>query len=188
MFDLEQSKIVEKIDIYLELLCIILLILLVFSNISLANHDETSILSPADIVRRFCKLDSEGQRLSSETFASILPLVTWEEEAGDVIFVILGYKIGIPIIVNSTATVSVEYQYLGSTDSIGFTDDQKRKRIINFKLVKQNGIWKIKEPVTAPHVYWETAIKYLKTISNYEPMRTKQIETIIKMIKKARVK
>ena len=166
-----------------------LFIILVLTKDTLANNKDKYSAIPLKVVENFCLLDAQGKRLKGETWQkSIAPLVTWPEEAGDMIFVISDYKIGKAKILDSTATVSVSYRYLGSTDFIKFSEYVKnveQTRTITFKLVKENGVWKIKEPITAPHVYWKETVSYLRKLQNEEPLRKKQLESIIKKIEKA---
>jgi len=146
--------------------------------------------TPEEVIQEFCQLDMKGNRLSSETWLGVLPLVTWSEEitAGElnkVIHVISGFKIGESIILNSTARVSVEYRYLGSTDTLEFSEPKEKRRTIIFELIKQNGSWKIQNPILAPHVDLEAGIGYLKLLQKRKPHRKEQLEMIIKKITEA---
>lgn len=155
------------------------------SEKGLAEQSRGYAESPEKVVEKFCQMDSEGYRLSHETWNKISPLVAWTEEAGDVFSVISNFKVGKAIIGNSTAMVPVEYNTLGSTNTIDFTEDSKKIRKITFVIKKQNGIWKIQEPVTAPHVNWKVAIEYIMKIKKAEPAREKALNLIIQKIKKA---
>jgi len=141
-------------------------------------------LSPQDVVRTFCKLDADGSRLSSGARRNIDPLLDWGEEGGyDEFIVIRDFKVNKAIIHNSTATVTVEYHVLGSTDSFQFSKASDHRSLINFSLLKQNSSWKIRQPLIAPHVYWNQAITHLESLQEDEPVRRKQLEIIIEMIK-----
>lgn len=146
--------------------------------------------TPEEVIQVFCQLDKKGNRLSSETWQGVLPLVTWSEEitAGElnkVIHIISGFKIGESTILNSTARVSVEYRYLGSTDTLEFSEPKEKRRTIIFELIKQNGSWKIQNPILAPHVDLEAGIGYLKLLQKRKPHRKEQLEVIIKKITEA---
>lgn len=154
---------------------------------SLANQSDAYPLTPEGVVRKFCQLDAEGYRLGSDTWTKVSPLVTWTEEAGDMIFVIGGFKVSKATILDSTAEVIVEYEVLGSTNFIEFSEAPKQKSKVTFKIVKQIGRWKIQEPITAPHVDWKTAIAHLKDLQR-TPERKEQLELIIQKIMKAREK
>lgn len=144
------------------------------------------VLSPREVVTRFCKLDAAGSRLSSDTRKNTETLLAWGEEEGyDEMAVIKDFKVHKAVIMDSVATVIVEYNVLGSTDAFKFSKDTNRYSKIKFKLIKQNAHWKIKEPVVAPHVYWKTAINHLRLLQKDEPVRKEQLESIIKAIEKA---
>ena len=124
--------------------------------------------SPKDVVEKFCEMDAKGQRVRGDTWRqNVAPLVTWPEEAGDMIFVIVGYEVGKAEILNSKARVSVKYRYLGSTNFIDFSSpgkDLRQERIVVFELARIDGTWKIKGPITAPHVNWKVVIADLKAL------------------------
>ena len=121
-----------------------------------------------DVVENFCELDAQGQRLQGDTWSlNVAPLITWPEEAGDMIFVISSYEVGKAEILNSKARVSVKYRYLGSTNFIDFSSpgkDLRQERIVVFELARIDGTWKIKGPITAPHVNWKVVIADLKAL------------------------
>ena len=145
--------------------------------------------SPKDVVEKFCEMDAKGQRVRGDTWRqNVAPLVTWPEEAGDMIFVIVGYEVGKAEILNSKARVSVKYRYLGSTNFIDFSSpgkDLRQERIVVFELARIDGTWKIKGPITAPHVNWKVVIADLKALQHEEPQRKEQIGILIKKIEKA---
>jgi len=146
----------------------------------------SSQLSPKDVVEKFCQIDANGLRLSSDTRGDIDQLLDWGEEGGyDEMIVIKDVIVNRVAITSSTATVSVVYRILGSTDSFNFSKAPNKKSIVNFKLAKNGGFWEIKEPVIAPHVNWKNAINHLRLLQEREPSRKKQLESIIKEIEKA---
>lgn len=141
---------------------------------------------PRQIMSLFCKLDADGARLSSDTRRDIEQLLDWGEEGGyDEMVVIKSFKIHKEYIRKSTATVSVEYNVLGSTDSVDFSAVPGKKKVINFSLERIDGRWKIKEPIIAPHVNWRKAIDHLRLLQRNEPSRKKKLEGIIKKIGQA---
>ncbi|PIV20898.1 MAG: hypothetical protein COS40_10205 [Deltaproteobacteria bacterium CG03_land_8_20_14_0_80_45_14] len=192
--DLKFSRHIKSIWKVIRLFYLIFgLVVWIIANCSSANQTDTNSSSPDDVVKRFCKLDSEGKRLSSRTWGSFLPLVTWAEEitAGEsikVIHIIENFNIENTLVHDSIASVFVRYNYLGVTDTVEFSKPLKQEQVIEFRLLKQNRIWKIKEPVIAPHVNWESAIEYLKPAIDERPERKKQLELIIEKIKKAQRK
>ena len=188
MSKIQESKNITRLS-KLILFCILLSLCRYgfFSDKGWANQPDEYPSTPEGVVQKFCKLDDEGKRLASDTWGSIVPFVTWPEEAGDMIFVIAGFKVGRATIADTTAKVPVEYKVLGSTDFIEFLEaTQKRATPYVYNLIKQIGKWKIQGPVSAPHVHWETAIAHLKEIQRSEPVRKEQLELIIQKIMKAK--
>lgn len=165
-----------------------LVVLVFLLNISDAGCSERQKLiqsSPEDVVNTFCQLDSAGARLSTASWTTIAPFVGWAEEAGaEVISVITTFKIIKSDVFKTKANMTVEYTYLGSTDSIRFLESTTRRTII-FKLIKSNDNWKIIAPVTAPHVEWTHVIEHLKTLGTAEPSRKKKLDFIITQIEHA---
>lgn len=144
--------------------------------------------TPSSIVQKFCELDAKGVRLNSDSRGEIDPLLDWGEEGGyDTMSVINDFKVKQTSITDSEATVTVEYDLLGSTDYFVFAKDI-RKYVVNYKLKKQNGVWKIKDPISAPQVNWKVAIAHLKRISKSDPFsksETVKLNIIINGIRKA---
>lgn len=172
-------------------LAILLFMIIFFSHRGLATQGDKYPSTPEGVVEKFCQLDAEGWRLSSKTYESMLPLVTWPEEitAGEtmrVIHLISGFKLGNPTIQDSIAKVTVEYQYLGSTDTLEFSEAKRKRRTIIFELIRQNDKWKIQKPLTAPHVSWGAGIVYLRSLQKNKSYRKEQLEVIIQKIMKAK--
>lgn len=151
-----------------------------------ANSGRKYPSSPVRVVQELCELDAQGKRLRGEIWQQyIAPLVTWQEEAGDMIFIVSDYKIGKAKILDSRAKVPVEYSCLGSTDFISFSMAEKQTKTITYELIKQKGAWKIERPITAPHVLWKETITFLRALQKDEPQRKKQLDNIIQKIEKA---
>lgn len=152
----------------------------IFPRNSLANQGNQYPSTPEGVVEKFIQLDAEGKRLSGKTSGEILKFVTWTEFGAEVIVLISTFKVGKAAINGMTATVPVEYEEWGLTDTIEFTSSHSR-RVITFKLSK-DAVWKIDGPVTAPHVYLKVAITYLRRLQKMEPARQDSLEEIIKKI------
>jgi hypothetical protein len=162
-----------------------IVLLIAFDSFGGGVQDMSSQSSPKDVVEKFCKLDAAGSRLSSDTrkTTNIESLLAWGEEGGyDEMIVIKNFKVNKAVITDSVATVTVEYNVLGSTDIFKFSKETNRHSKIEFKLLKQNAHWKIKEPVIAPHVHWKTAINHMRLLQKDEPVRKEQLESVIKKI------
>lgn len=162
---------------------IMIMVLIAIDSFGGGVQGMSSQSSPKDVVEKFCKLDAAGARLSSDTRKDIETLLAWGEEGGyDEMIVIKDFKVNKAVIGKSTSKVSVDYFVLGSTDSFIFHKAKNRRSSVNFKLLKQEGKWKIEGPVIAPHVYWENAISHLRLLQKSEPARKKQLESIIRAI------
>ena len=148
-------------------------------------NSQSTLRDPKKVVESFCNLDYRGYRLSGESIKKIFPLVSWQDESSEIIIIIKKYKVGNASLKNSMALVPVDFYVLGSTDFTSFKRDIHMKRRIEYKLTKSKNEWKIKEPITAPHVYWENAINHLKLLQKSEPERRNQIQDIIDNIMKA---
>lgn len=152
----------------------------IFPGNSLANQGNQYPATPEGVLEKFIQLDAKGKRLRGDIAAEILNLVSWTETGAEVVVLISHFKVGKATITGRTATVPVEYEEIGSTDTLGFTSSPRR-RVITFKLSKDI-VWKVDEPVTAPHVHWKVAITHLKQLQKMEPIRKDSLEEIIKKI------
>lgn len=169
---------------FLNLAFLFVLVMPVCSSAQPYNHPST----PEDIVQKFCQLDADGMRLRGDTWRQrVLPLVTWTEEAGDMIFIIESFKVSKATVNGDKATVPVDYVTIGSTDFIQFANPSpKWVNTYSYQLVKKNGLWKIDAPISGPHVHWKTTIADLRTLQKNEPSRSAALEAIIQNIDKAR--
>jgi hypothetical protein len=134
-------------------------------------------IEPNQVVERFCKVDFDGARLSSETSASARELTDWVDEPGwDSMVVITGYKLSKPQSTSKTSTISVKYDVAGVLDGWKWTDakdmdtaDIKTESIIEFTLEQRDGLWKVTTPFFRPHVGVNTALNITKLAwSEYE--------------------
>jgi hypothetical protein len=170
--------------IFLNLTVLLILLMPVCSSAEQYDHP----LTPEEVVQKFCQLDADGMRLSGDTWRQrILPLVTWTEEAGGMIFVIDSYKVGKAKVNGDKATVPVDYVTIGSTDYIQFSNPSpKWVNPYSYHLVKKNGAWKIDGPLSAPHVHLKITIDSLRRLQKEEPSRKSALEAIIQKINVAR--
>ena len=113
-------------------------------NYSFAMAADT----PSEVVRKFCQLDYQGSRLSSDGFKAIKSLIAYPEEPGCYIAIgIRSFKIKSEKIHGNKAEVVVEYDIDQSWPSgidVGNTEVAK--------LVKSNGIWRIEKYIEYPRV------------------------------------
>ena len=104
--------------------------------------------SPSEVVRKFCQLDYEGARLSSEAYSAILPLIAYPAEPGwDTAVGIKGYALKKEMINGDVAEVVVEYDI----DQI-WPEGDPPNREETIKLVKYGHVWKIQEYILYPRV------------------------------------
>ena len=93
------------------------------------------------VVEKFCHLDAQGKRLSSDYNDEFKNLTTWEDEPGwDTVVLIRGYTITQEIYQGNRARVTVFYQ---------LKSKPPEKVVYRLRLI--NGVWKIDTPQTEPH-------------------------------------
>ncbi len=139
----------QKVRMHMRLLQIIFLTG-VFSFQTLAQTSYAS--SPQAVVKRYCKLDFGGSRLSSNGFQTMAGLYDWEGEPGwDESIVIKSFAVKGQKIDGRHAVVSVEYIQVGTLGGESFESSQKVEEI-TFKLIKKGGRWRITSPIIPPHV------------------------------------
>ena len=130
---------------------LIAFVVVLYLPISMGIAAET----PSDVVRKFCQLDYEGARLSSDTYKKIIPLVAYPEEPGwDIVIGIRSYEIKNEHIQGNKAEVIVKYDIDRSWPP-GIRPNNREV----VKLVKLDGIWRIEEYVTSLRVSVEILCK-----------------------------
>lgn len=101
--------------------------------------------APEDVVRRYCNLDEQGARLSSERWKETAALVTWPDEPGwDEVTVITGFRIASVKTTGDQSTVTVAYDVVG-------VNGKTMRETVPFKLTRINKRWQITEPQIQPH-------------------------------------
>ncbi len=99
------------------------------------------------VVERFCRLDFEGARLSTDAYQPILSLISYPAEPGwDRAIGITWYKIKSVSVEDNEAEVTVNYSIPGIENTL----DLKEYETENIKLKKINGCWKISEYIQLP--------------------------------------
>lgn len=131
--------------------------------ISFATCAFGSLVS--DVVNRYCKLDSEGFRLSSDNYDEIRNLMAWEkdqdEPGWDCFKIISDYKMINVRSTNETATVTVQYGIIGTLCGTEL-DRKSYLDIVDFKLITTDNTWKIREYVPYPRISIDAAIIFLQ--------------------------
>lgn len=126
--------------------------------------------TPEDTVQRFCRLDFEGARLSSDTYHRIDPLVTWKEQVDmDPVYLVRGYEVGGSKIEGDRAEVPVKYDLISRLDvpwHPGHPDlaaDLAANAEVVFRLVRHRGAWKIDGPAITPHASPEALARVIRS-------------------------
>ena len=153
--------------------------------------------TPQDVLNKFLKLDFDGARLDSDGFKKVFPLTDWPDAPGyDSSIIVRGYKVGVPQIRGSEATIAVTYDvvgmiagnttweaYTGAASSESFKDQVK----MSYKLVLKNGRWKVHEPNEVPHISIDVALKNEEALladKNRDPDEHKAYQQIVDALKK----
>lgn len=115
---------------------------------------EAVEFGPQSIVRRFCRADGTGNRLSVAGWDEIAPLVDWlYEPAWDHIVLITGYEVGSPrVVAPKVIGVDVQYAVVGQVSALGF-DAAVQLETVTFRLDAQAGRWRILGPPPPPHIF-----------------------------------
>jgi hypothetical protein len=115
--------------------------------------------SPAEIVKRYVRLDQKGARLDAMAFDVLSPYVEWKEEpAWDQIVVI--QEASVPedyrkwnVIDNLDVVIPVTFRVRGvvSLKTAGFVAEEKIEEV-RFHVKAVGNQWRIVDPMIPPHV------------------------------------
>ncbi|HUN86146.1 MAG TPA: hypothetical protein VMU48_17330 [Terracidiphilus sp.] len=128
------------------------------------SSDKTS---PVSVIRKYCELDLEGARLSSENpnADEITALATWRIEPGwDTSVVVSAFEIENTSLGPKESRVTVRYVVLGKMFGAKVAPAQQHKELVTFVLKESSGGWLIERPLIAPHVSVSAAISALKSL------------------------
>lgn len=163
-----------------------LLFLLSPLTMAIANNGESYPETPEKVVEEFCKEDLKGVRVGMHGgWGNVRKYVSWEDEPGwDGAIIISKYNIRKLQERNDIARVSITYRVLGETDGRSWRPG-RGKRMVVFILKRDNGRWRINDPIISPNISLDTAIQILeeatKDISNENTIRAlKQLKRIRK--------
>ena len=115
--------------------------------------------SPADIVKRYVRLDQKGARLDAMGFDVLAPYTDWKEEpVWNQIVVIQGTEVSEDyrkweIIDNVDVIIPVTFRVRGSVDlnTAIFTPDERTEEV-RFHVTAVRNSWRIVEPQIPPHI------------------------------------
>jgi len=147
--------------------CIVLT--LCFATRVQAREDRSTPrkVSPASVVRDYCKLDFEGARLSSESsdFEKYFALVAWPDEPGwDGAVVIRNFRIVLSGSAQPVSKVTVRYVVLGNMSGARVTASPQHEEGVTFVLKRSGDTWKIEHPLIPPHISVHAAIVALSSL------------------------
>jgi len=139
---------------------------------------------PANVVKEYCRLDSEGARLSSETWPRVAPLVGWEEEPGwDTATLVSRYRIESTAVGPDHATVIVVFRILGRLEDDEPIAPASKYETLAFRLERAGADWKIVRPVRPPHVTVRSMIEHLRALLQHEKNESDQKEKLEKQLR-----
>jgi hypothetical protein len=105
-------------------------------------------------------------RTNPATSEQIIPYVLWQEELNSEAIIVSDFKIVNFAQTDDEANVAVAYTKIGKLlNDNGETKIEKiadTTETIIYKLVNQDGDWKIQYPQSAPHISMEVAKKLVK--------------------------
>ena len=112
-------------------------------------------LGPQGVVRRFCQLDSLGQRVATLTWPAVAPLIEWPlEPVWDHAVLIGGYQVGPPFALDAeTMGVEVHYSVVGEISANGQGDQAYLETVLLRVRPDDNGSWRIMGPPPSPHLF-----------------------------------
>jgi hypothetical protein len=138
------------------LLLLALILVLLSANARQTNNTAQSTkhhaAGPDEVVRQYCEFDFKIGRISSENFAQLPPLTTWEEESGwDGATVVSGFQIVSTKMSQDRTIVTARWQVLGDFSAERVVAEQKEE-VVEYQLKRVGALWKIDSPVISPHV------------------------------------
>lgn len=127
-------------------------------------------LSPSEVVKRYCELDANGARLSSETYGDVRQLMAWEDDRDepgwDGLKVIDGFEVIREEITGKEAKVVVRYNILAE-GGVYELDVQKTSEDLEIALVRRPDGWRLVNYVPLPRIYINTAIDRYNELSDF---------------------
>ncbi|PYU35098.1 MAG: hypothetical protein DMG28_03845 [Acidobacteria bacterium] len=128
-----------------------------------AAPGEGQRLRPKDVVKEYCRLDFEGARLSSDTRSQVASLIAWEEERGwDQAVIVSKYRVTNVVVRGNHATARVEFKVLGRLEGDEPFVLGRRVEAVHFGLERTEDVWKIENPIIAPHVSVHSMIQHVR--------------------------
>jgi hypothetical protein len=150
---------------------------------------------PTDLLKKYLSLDMHGVRLEPLSQEALKPYVAWKEEPvwGQVV-VISAFQVSEDlkrwqVLGNLDVIIPVVFQVLGSVylESGTFLEERKTEEI-RFHIKAVRGLWRIVDPITAPHVSQKRMLNYVRQalLEQKEPSRVEKLTLLRDALKKAR--
>ena len=131
--------------------------------------------SPAEIVKRYVRLDQKGARLDAMSFDVLRPYVDWKEEpAWGRVVVIL--EADVPedyrkweIINKLEVVIPVTFRVLGSVyfETAAFVPEEKTEEV-RFHVEAVRSKWRIVDPVITPHIGLKRMLNFVREAEIHE--------------------
>jgi hypothetical protein len=119
-----------------------ILLAAVFAVGCVAAPDDRQIVAARTVVERYCRLDAEGKALTSTTAAPMWALVVGNEQKGDNLLVISGYRVERSERDGSDVLVHVVYSVIAGYDFEALrVNPRSEKR--TYRVVKTDSGWRI---------------------------------------------
>lgn len=150
--------------------------------------------TPQEIVKKYYTLDRQGIRLGLQADGDINQLVAWEYEPGwDFSFIVNNVThYNTKKITDKEVSVEVKYQVIGILGGGEDLATYDFYELIDFIVVKTGDKWKIKTPLTPPHISVSAAIRQLEEILRIEgeenKVRAKKIKHTLQRLKELTMK
>ncbi len=109
---------------------------------------------PRDVVRVFCREDALGARAEPRTYGRVASLVMWPlEPAWDHAALVAGFEVGDPQPIEpGVVDVPVSYSVVGRVSSLRYDVESFLERRV-FRVLFDDGVWRISGPPPAPHLF-----------------------------------
>jgi hypothetical protein len=151
-----------------------------------AQGTKRHAAAPGEVVRQYCEFDFKIGRISSENFAQLPPLTTWEEEPGwDGVTVVSGFQIVSTKLSQNRAIVTVRWQVVGDFSAERVVAEQKEE-VVEYQLKLVGALWKIDSPVIGPHVSAVTLRAFVLSHFPDDPHRQELIGELDSLSEKKR--
>jgi len=131
--------------------------------------------SPADVVKRYVRLDQKGARLDAMGFDVLAPYTDWKEEpVWDQVVVVQG--VDVPedyrqwdILDNFDVIIPVTFRVRGEVDlkTAIFTPDERTEEV-RFHVTAVRNSWRIVEPKIPPHIGVSRMVSFAREAGLHE--------------------